>query len=358
MRLARFGFLLPLTLPLLAVAGHALGGAWNFLVAGCVFGLLPVLDARLGPDFACLAPPGTTARAWGRFFDGILYAWVPVQLALIGWGAALAGAPATPLARVGFTLAVGIVTGGGGIVVAHELGHRRSRVDRGLSCLLLAAVGYAHFHIEHNLGHHARVATAADPASARCGESFWHFLPRTVDDGFASAWRLECARLAAAGVRRWSPANRMLWSVAAPVSLALLLGLAGGGAALAFWVAQSAVAVTLLELVNYIEHYGLVRRRGADGRYEPVAAHHAWNSSQRLTNWYSFNLQRHSHHHLAVTRHYQELEHRAAAPQLPAGYPAMLLLALVPPIWRRTMDPRLAAWEAAGRPAQVDGALR
>jgi len=356
MLVRRLGFLLPLLLPPLVVAGAALGGAGTWLVPAFIFGVLPVADALLGEDGVTVAPRGTVGRGWRAYFDAILYAWLPIQLALIIWGAAAAGAAwrpgaGGPLTVTGLVVSIGILTGGIGITIAHELGHRRGRVDRALSCLLLASVSYAHFHIEHNQGHHAHVATPLDPATARRGESFYRFLPRTLRDSFAGAWRIERARLAAAGRGSASPRNRMLWFVAAPLAFAGALGLAFGAAAAAFFAAQSAVAFTLLELVNYLEHYGLERRRGPDGRYERVRPEHSWNSSQRLTNWYLFNLQRHSHHHAHVTRHYEELEHVPGAPQLPTGYAAMVLLALVPPLWHRVMDPRLAVWQRALRAA-------
>ena len=346
MLLRRLGFLLALIMPLLVVAGARLGGGWNFLTAGWMFVALPLLDGLVGADTAPVVVRGEPARGWRWFFDAILYLWLPIQIALLVWAAALIHRLPDLVSRAGLTYSVGIVTGGVGIVVAHELGHRRRRVERAIACALLAMVGYVHFYIEHNKGHHARVATPDDPATARAGESFWRFLPRTVAGQFASAWRIECARLAARGQRALTPANRMLWAVAAPLAIAAALGLVGGPAAVGFFVVQASVAVTLLELVNYLEHYGLQRRRRADGRYESVTARHSWNSSQRLSNWFLFNLQRHSHHHAQVTRHYEELLHADDAPQLPTGYGAMLLLAMLPPLWRRVMDPRLDAWRA------------
>jgi alkane 1-monooxygenase len=346
MLLRRLGFLFPLTLPLLVLAGDRLGGAWNFLTAGWVFLALPLLDVLLGDDVAPVLPRGASDRRWARFFDAILYAWVPMQIALLVWGAARFPQLPDLASRIGLAYSVGIVTGGVGIVVAHELGHRQRFYERALGCLLLATAAYAHFYIEHNKGHHSRVATPEDPATARAGESFWHFLPRTIVGQFASAWRIERARLAALGRGPATAANRMLWVVAAPVAIATALGICFGAAAVGFFCVQAAVAVTLLELVNYLEHYGLMRRRRADGRYETVTPRHSWNSSRRLSNWFTFNLQRHSHHHAQVTRHYEALEHVAAAPQLPTGYGGMVLIALLPPLWRQVMDPRLAAWRA------------
>ena len=342
----RLGFLLPLSMPLLVLAGYRLGGAWNFLAAGWLFVLLPLLDAVLGVDTATVLPREARDAAWARFFDAILYLWVPLQLALIVWAAAVFPSLPDLVSRAGLAYSVGVVSGGVGIVVAHELGHRHRFFERALGCTLLASVAYTHFYIEHNKGHHSRVATPDDPATARAGESFWHFLPRTVVGQFASAWDIEQTRLATLGQAPLGPSNRMLWVILAPLAIAAALGAAFGAASVAFFFVQASVAVTLLELVNYLEHYGLVRRRRPDGRYETVAPRHSWNSSQRLSNWFLFNLQRHSHHHAQVTRHYEELLHVAAAPQLPTGYAGMIVLALVPPLWRRIMDPRLAAWRA------------
>ena len=349
MLLRRLGFLLALTLPLWVVVGARLGGAWNFLTPAWVFFALPLLDALAGKDTALVLPRGPDGRVWSRFFDGLLYLWVAIQLALLAWAAARVAALPDFASRLGLAYSVGIVTGGVGIVVAHELGHRRRLFDRACASALLATVGYAHFTIEHNQGHHSRVATPDDPATARAGESFWHFLPRTVAGQFASAWRIECARLARAGQPRFGLANRMLWVVAAPVAIVTALGLCFGAAAVVMFVLQASVAISLLELVNYLEHYGLERRLRADGRYEKVTPRHSWNSSQRVGNWLTFNLQRHSHHHADVTRHYPQLEHVEAAPQLPASYAAMILVAMVPPLWRRIMDPRLAAWRSLER---------
>ncbi|MFO0335617.1 MAG: alkane 1-monooxygenase [Pseudomonadota bacterium] len=351
MQIRWLGHLLPLALPCAVLAGHALGGAWNFLTLVLLFVLLPLADLALGVDRAPLAPRGSAGPAARLWFDALLYAWVPIQLALLAWGAHAVAAATDPVAALGVTLSIGAVTGGIGITVAHELGHRLGRVPRSCAGLLLATVAYGHFLIEHNKGHHARVATPEDPASARYGESFFAFLPRTLVGGFVDAWRLESERLARQGRTPWHASNRMLWVVAAPLAISLALGATLGAVAVAFWWLQATYAVLLLELVNYVEHYGLARARGPDGRWERVRHAHSWNSSHRVGNWLLFNLQRHSQHHANVTRRYEELEHADDAPQLPASYASMVLLALVPPLWRRVVHPRLAAWRPGQSPS-------
>ena len=345
MPLRRLGFLLPLTLPVLIVAGFRLGGAWNFLTVAWTFALVPLVDWLGGLDTAPTALRRGEEPGWDRFFDALLMLWVPVQLALQVIGALKIASIDGFLDRAGFALSIGAATGGIGIIVAHELGHRRGRAERLLAGVLLTSVAYLHFYIEHNQGHHSHVGTDADPASARPGEAFWRFLPRTLRDGFASAWRIETTRLRAAQQSPHGLGNRMLWAVGGPLLILVLLAIGVGAPAVAFFVTQAFTAIVLLELVNYIEHYGLQRRRGADGRFERVGVEHSWNSSRRFSNWLTYNLQRHSHHHVQVTRHYQELEHAAAAPQLPTGYAGMIVLALVPPLWRAIMDARLAAWQ-------------
>jgi alkane 1-monooxygenase len=340
----RLGFALPFVLPVSVVYGHAVGGVACFLTFAVVFVVIPVLDLLCGVDTDTVAPIDEPTTAWRPWFDGLLYAWVPVQFALVAWGAAAVAGATDALTAIGTTLSVGLVTGATGITVAHELGHRLRRADRALAAALLATVSYGHFQIEHNKGHHVRVATPEDPATAREGESYYAFLPRTLVDGVRGAWEIERARLSAAGLRTVSPWNRMLWIAAAPLAIAAGLTAAVGAAGAAFFFVQSAVAVALLEAVNYVEHYGLRRERRPDGRWERVRPAHSWNSSHRVSNWYLFNLQRHSHHHANVNRRFEQLEHVADAPQLPAGYATMVLLALVPPLWRRTVDPRLQAW--------------
>jgi alkane 1-monooxygenase len=336
-----FGYLLPAVTAL----GLSLGGGWAWSTVLFVFVLTPLLDALVPVDVENPEPEEEGARAANPWFDVLLFAWLPVQVVVMLATAARVAGGGTPLEIAGWIVSLGVTTGGGGITVAHELMHRRAPVARAWAEVLMTLVLYPHFCIEHVLGHHRHVATPRDPASARRGESVWRFLPRTVGGGLLSAWRLETERVRAKGVR--GLADRRLRHPLLVLALFLGSGLFGGATALGVLFGQAAVAILLLEVVNYIEHYGLERRPRRDGRFERVRPEHSWNSAHRITSWYIFNLNRHSDHHYLASRPYPLLRHFDEAPQLPAGYPSMVLLALVPPLWRAVMDPRVDAWNAS-----------
>ena len=312
---------------------------------GVTFGLVPIVDVLMGVDSRNPREqaPGLPARVLFRIATWLA---VPVLLGFLFFMAWRVIQPAaTAIEIVGGVLSAGIAGGVVGITVAHELIHRRSRVDRFLGGVLLASMSYPHWALEHVAGHHRLVATRADPATARLGESLPRFLVRSIVGSYRSAWAIEAARLKRFGDR--SPlGNRVLWCGAAPLIVAAAIGLALGPGAVLFFFAQSLVAIVLLEIVNYIEHYGLERRLVAPGAYERVSPLHSWNASHRLTNALLFNLQRHSDHHVWPGRPYFTLRHHDQSPQLPLGYAGMALLAVVPPLWRRVMDPRVAAHRA------------
>lgn len=333
-------FWISMLMPVVAAMTIAWGGGWVLAMPILIFGVIPVLDAFCGHDRDNPVPG--TAMGVDRFADLALWAWVPVQLMVIG--AAVARADAMTRGELwGTAIGVGLVAGAGGINVAHELVHRSSARARGAAELLMTSVGYPHFCIEHVHGHHRNVATPLDPASARRGISVYRFWGQTLVGSLVSAWRIEARRRRGHGSSPWSDrrirmAVGMLWAWG-------LAHLIGGPRGLLLFVVQGAVAVLLLETINYVEHYGLRRRRLPDGRYERVQPHHSWNASQRLTNWFLFNLQRHSDHHYLASRPYWALRHHDDVPQLPFGYATALLVALVPPLWRRIMDPRVDRWQ-------------
>ena len=319
-------FLLALTTAAAPVFGHWLGAYWYAFAVFWV--VVPVLDRLIGRSAQPCGDEEMRRLERNPLFRFVLHAWVPLQLGLIGWGAWLVGTGGVAgFDAVLFTLSVGLATGGAGITIAHELGHKRPLVDRLLSRVLLISVSYGHFTVEHNRGHHVRVATPEDPASARYGESYWTFLPRTLSGSLRHAWELD---------RR-----EVLLSSLATCAVAAALGAAFGPLAAACFFGQSAMAIALLEAVNYIEHYGLVRRRLADGRYERPAARHAWDAYEWLSNCFLVHLQRHADHHLNPMRPYAALQPQDESPKLPMGYPGMVPLAFLPPLWFAVMNPRV-----------------
>jgi alkane 1-monooxygenase len=344
----RYAWLLGLAVPLLPFIAWGLVSAtgWGvFWFAGpmLVFGLFPLFDLWRGLDPS--NPPQEVIKQLedDRYYRRCTYAFLPLQFAglvLAAWLWTDGGLSTFDSIGLAFTVAM---VSGVAINTAHELGHKRDQMERWLSKVALAQSAYGHFYIEHNRGHHVRVATPEDPASARLGEGFWEFLPRTVIGSVRSAWRLERARLARLGKRPWTLRNDILGAWAMSVVLFAGLAIGFGVSILPYLVLQAVVGFSLLEIVNYLEHYGLLRQRREDGRYERTQPEHSWNSNNIASNIALYHLQRHSDHHANPTRRYQALRHVDEAPQLPSGYAGMILIALFPPLWRRVMDHRLLA---------------
>jgi alkane 1-monooxygenase len=328
-------------LPASHLLGLVAGGGWAWVPAVFIFVITPVLDGMLGRDEHDPEPGGRL------FFDLCLWSWVPVQVVLLVWtlGQVTAGT-GTGLEQAGWITSMGLVSGAVGITVAHELMHRPRAGERALAELLMTLVCYPHFCVEHVFGHHRWVATPLDPATARAGESVFRFLPRTLLGGVRSFWHIETQRVRKHGRRGFSDA-RLRGPLLVGLTL-LAVAVAFGWLGLVAFVVQSAIAVVLLEVINYVEHYGLRRAPMEGDRWERVRPEHSWNSSHRLTNAYLFHLPRHADHHAVASRPYHLLRHEPAGPQLPAGYATMVLVALVPPLWFHLMDPRLEATAASG----------
>jgi len=251
---------------------------------------------------------------------------------------------------------VGVMSGSVGITYAHELLHQPSRLERWLGDLLLALVCYSHFRSEHLLVHHPWVGTVRDAVTARYNEGFHRFFPRVLRESPGSAFRAESARLARRGLPWWSRRNPFWRYGALQLGALALAGAIGGWAGVALFLWQAFVAIWQLELTNYVEHYGLTRKHLGEGRYEQVRPHHSWNAAHRVSNWLLINLQRHSDHHTRPDRRFPLLQTYSAdkAPQLPLGYPAMAALAMVPPLWRRAMNPRVRRWRRQFYPEIAD----
>lgn len=339
-----------------ALIGARFGGWWVALLFAYVWWAFSILDAIFGMETRNADPnTGEKALFWHR---AVTLAWLPVQLVLIYGGIwwVTHTDHLGPLEIIVLMFGVGVASGAAGIVYAHELMHQNNRLERWLADLLLATVLYSHFRTEHLLVHHLYVGTPRDAVTARYNEGFHRFFFRVLAECPRSAWRAEAKMLARRGKGPFDRANPF-WRYALLQGLALLAAyLVGGWIGLGLFVFQALVAIWQLELVDYIEHYGLTREYLGDGRYEHVKPRHSWNASHKATNWLLINLQRHSDHHYKPDRRFPLLQTYSAddAPQLPFGYPLMGMAALVPPVWRRVMNPKVRAWRKQFYPHVTD----
>lgn len=329
--------------------GSAHADAWAWLVITVVFGVIPLLDFIVGRDPANPDErdevPALEAQGYYRLLS---LATVPMLLAMLVWSAWIFVSCAgwSWVGQLGWVLSVGTVMGAIGITVSHELIHKDAALEQNAGGLLLAAVCYAGFKVEHVRGHHVHVSTPEDASSSRFGQSLYAFLPHAYKHNFLNAWRLEAERLQRRGLPALHWRNELIWWYAISALLLLGFSLAFGWLGALFFLGQALMAFTLLEIVNYVEHYGLHRRKLDNGRYERTTPHHSWNSNFLLTNLFLFHLQRHSDHHAYAKRRYQVLRHFDDSPQLPNGYAGMIVLALFPPLWRAIMDPKVRAYYA------------
>ena len=335
-------------LPLVSVAAWlSTGQTWTlWITLICVYGLFPLLDQLLGEDENNPPEDVVPRIEEDRWYRRLTFLALPGVYATLIAGAWLAAtAELTFMGYLGLALSVGW-TSAAGINAAHELGHKKSRLEIVLAWLALAPSGYGHFRVEHTFGHHRDVATREDPASSRLGESYYRFMTREIPGALGRAWNLEKARLARQGRRPWHPANENLraWALTVLLWAAVLAWL--GPSVLPLLLIQAAFAYSLLSAANYVEHYGLLRDRREDGSYGRVRPEHSWNSNRVVSNLMLYQLERHSDHHAWPARRYQSLRHFPEAPQLPTGYFGMFLVAMVPPLWRKVMDER--ALEHAG----------
>jgi alkane 1-monooxygenase len=309
-----------------------------------VYGLLPLLDVVIGQD---ASNPPEEVIAWleqDRYYRWVTYLFLPCQylaMFLVFWLMTRNGGLGW-VDRLGLAISLGTLNGVA-INTAHELGHKKEHLERWFAKIALAPCGYGHFFIEHNRGHHVRVATPEDPASSRLGETFWAFWPRTVMGSLRSGWELERNRLRRLDKSTWTVGNDVLNAWAMTAALWGVLLVLFGWSILPFLVIQAVFAFSLLEAVNYLEHYGLTRQKLPNGRWERVTPRHSWNNNNTVTNLFLYHLQRHSDHHANPTRRYQALRHFEESPQLPSGYATMILIAYFPPLWRRVMDPKVLA---------------
>lgn len=335
-------FYISLLLPLVAWLGVEMHLSWSGIGALFAFAGLPVMDALVGRDHRSPSPQQVIDLDDRVAYRLILYIHALAQTVLIWRACEIWSSPSLQWWEGALgVLSIGSVTGGLGITIAHELSHRNAAWERRLGMLLLLQVGYAHFALEHVAGHHRNVGLRHDPATARKGESVYAFIIRCIVGSWLHVWQMEAQRLGNRGKLRYGLRNRMWWWMLGTPLLAVGIGSVYGATSAVLFICQGAFGILLLEAVNYVEHYGLVRNEVKPGVPEKFCPQHAWEARHAVSNAFLFKLQRHADHHLLPQRRYQSLRVHEESPQLPQGYPGMILLSLLPPLWRKVVHPRL-----------------
>ncbi|MEM6299411.1 MAG: alkane 1-monooxygenase [Bacteroidota bacterium] len=337
----RLKYLIAYAIPFVIFLSLYLQGVYSYLALATIFGLLPLSELFLTGTKGNLNKIERAIVKEDRLYDILLYGMVPVQYGLLFYYLYHIGDPTLlPYERVGMTIAMGISCGVLGINVAHELGHRSTKFEQNLSKALLLTSLYMHFFIEHNRGHHKHVSTDDDPASSRLGEWVYAFWVRSAIGGWLSAWKLEAERLEKKKQSVFSLRNEMLVFQLIQVAFVLLIFALFDSQTTLYFFYVAMIGFLLLETVNYIEHYGL--RRKKDGEfYQRTLPAHSWNSNHPIGRLVLFELSRHSDHHYIANRKFQTLRHFEESPQMPTGYPGMMLLSLVPPLWFLVMHRKL-----------------
>ncbi len=339
-RIAKYlaGFSIPLT----AFLSIYLGGIWTYLTPVYAFILVAGIEILLpvNPNNLALAEEEIVKK--DKWYDLLLYLNVPVQYAILYYFLfAINNFGYNWWELAGATISMGICCGVIGINVAHELGHRKNKFEQFLAKSLLLSSLYMHFIIEHNKGHHKKVSTDEDPASAVLNESIYLFFLRTIFGSIGSAWKIEVKELTERNRNIYSLDNQMLLFAFIEIGFTSLIYFWFGTLPAFLFLVAALFGILLLESVNYVEHYGLRRRKLASGNYERVQPWHSWNSDHVLGRMILYELTRHSDHHYLASRKYQVLRHMDEAPRLPAGYPAMIILSLLPPVFFKIMNPRV-----------------
>ena len=306
-----------------------------------VYGLVPLLDMLFGEDLN--NPPEEIVPL---LEDDPYYRWATYALVPVLWLAFLGNAYFVGTQALSWVGVLGVAVNTGilcafAINLGHELGHKKSKLERNLATAVLSMGAYGHFAIEHNRGHHRHVATPEDCASSRMGETLYGFALRELPGGLRRAWMLEAGRLQRHDQRVWSLQNEIVRASLLTIVVSLGLVVAFGTVMIPYLLATYFISAFHLTMANYVEHYGLLRQKRANGLYERCQPHHSWNSNHVCSNWATYHLQRHSDHHANPGRRYQALRHFDGLPTLPNGYFGMFLVAMVPPLWFRMMDPLL-----------------
>lgn len=335
-------YLAAFSIPIVAFIGLYFKGSVVFLTPIYAFGMIPILELIFPVDTTNLSNEQVDSKLKRRVFDWLLYFNLPIVYGLVLYGLFVTtSASIETYELIGIILSVGIVLGVNGINVGHELGHRQRTNERFLGKALLLPAMYMHFYIEHNHGHHLHAATPEDPATARFNQSVYSFWFTSITRQYISAWRIQSKLLKSQSLPFVSIKNDMLWYHIIQLTYLLVVFSFFGSIGLLFALTSAIVGFLLLETVNYIEHYGLLRLKTGSGRYERVKEMHSWNSNHVIGRIVLYELTRHSDHHYKSSKKYQILDCHDESPQMPFGYPTSMVLAMLPPLWFNIMNKRV-----------------
>ena len=346
MRLTPLKYLFVFLLPFSVIFSFYSEGIWAYSAVIFAFGLVPLSELLIPPD------PSNRDRQLikkiqdQRIYDVLIYSIVPIQLVTVYLFLESVSGPLSTVTLVGRIAALGLSCGVLGINVGHELGHRLTKYERNMAKTLLMTSLYMHFYIEHNKGHHRNIGTEKDPATARRGEWLMQFWVRSIIGVYRNAWSIANQESRKKQGKALSIRNEMIGFSLIQITWTGLIFLFYGFEVGLYYLAASAIGYLLLETVEYIEHYGLRRKRVSEHRYENTQPKHSWNSDHILGRLILFELSRHSDHHFQPHKKYQILDHHDSSPQMPTGYPGMMLLATVPPLWFKVMNPKVDQWSS------------
>ncbi len=355
-KINKYGYLLVFAIPLSIVLSYYSNSVYSFYALPfLMFIALPILDPVLGLDNSNFDKSISQEIKDEKYYRFILYAWVIAQTSVMCWLVYIFITKPIDLHLLSLLLInTMIMNGGVGITIAHELGHKTKKLEKFLAKFLLVQVGYGYFYVEHNRGHHVHVATPKDPATARKNQSYYAFWKQAVIGGFLSSIKIENERLKQRKIKSTLWTNETYRLSIISILLFFCINLIAyyfnsqvNYYLFAFLLLQAFLSFSLLEAVDYIEHYGIQRKELSPGVYEKVNPNHSWNANFIYSNYFLFQLQRHADHHMYATKNYQLLDAYEESPQLPNGYPAMVLLTLVPPLWFRIMNERLEKWKTS-----------
>jgi len=332
-------YLMSYSIALFAFIGISLGGFYNYLAVIFTFVFIPVLEIIVKKSDEKYTDEEKKNRNLDPFFDFLLYLNIPIVFGIFFFSLEKLALTSSVYDIIGIILSASIVMATNGINVGHELGHRKSIIARTCSKLLYLPCQYMHFYIEHNFGHHINVATPEDPATARYKQTVYSFWITSVIRTYISAWEIQLKLLKVSKRSFFSIKNDMVFYTLFQLAFLVFIYYNFGLFLTFLSIVMSVVSFLFLETINYVEHYGLLRKKEPSGRYERVKPHHSWNSNHTIGRIVLYELTRHSDHHFKSSKKYQVLESLDECPHLPHGYPTSILLSLIPPLWFSIMNP-------------------